>query len=173
MISKFIYSRCYIFESGTSRHKRYLFTLVERFGEVAAFRMSADDTLSEIPAPVDVVDGVETASFLYFGKEYFLRADRFIPKSYAPTLNGRLERNDDRLKDAHLHTIYNREEILESKISYCICCQTFLHPSEIDDYADDNQTAICPYCGTDSVIGDASGIRLTDDLLARLHKEYF
>lgn len=83
------------------------------------------------------------------------------------------ETNDNALTHAHGHTMHNRKEVESSQFCYCISCQTFFRPSEIDDYADGGTTAICPYCGCDAVIGEACGIKLTDELLDRLHDKYF
>jgi hypothetical protein len=35
------------------------------------------------------------------------------------------------------------------------------------------QTALCPKCGIDSVLGDACGYPLTEDLLSRMHQYWF
>jgi len=48
------------------------------------------------------------------------------------------------------------------------CCQT-LEYSEIQEWIDHKQTALCPYCGIDSVIGAASGIEITLDFLKEAH----
>ena len=76
------------------------------------------------------------------------------------------------VKEAHMHTIHNREEVEGSLFCYCICCQTLFKPEEIDDYADGGATAVCPYCDCDAVLGDACGIKLTDELLERLHNKF-
>lgn len=81
--------------------------------------------------------------------------------------------SEDGLTDAHGHTIHNREEMEASQFCYCISCQTFFRPSEIDDYTDGGTTAICPYCSCDAVIGEACGLNLTDELLEQLHDKYF
>ena len=81
--------------------------------------------------------------------------------------------SEEELKDAHRHTIHNRQEVEVSQFCYCISCRTFFKPSEIECYADGDDTAICPYCDCDAVIGNACGIRLTDELLERLHDKYF
>lgn len=81
--------------------------------------------------------------------------------------------DDDALLEAHRHTVQNRKEIEASQFCYCICCQTFFKPSEIVDYTDGGATAICPYCDCDAVLGEACGIKLTDELLENLHIKYF
>jgi len=84
-----------------------------------------------------------------------------------------IQYSDDALKDAHMHTIHNRKEVEASQFCYCICCRTFFKPSEIDCYTDETTTVICPYCDCDAVIGEACGIKLTDELLEQLHGKYF
>lgn len=84
-----------------------------------------------------------------------------------------LEKNEDTLKSAHMHTGHNREEVEASLVCYCISCRTFFRPSEIDGYSDEGKTVICPYCDCDAVLGDACGIKFTDDLLEKLHQRYF
>lgn len=173
MKNKFQYSRTYIFECDKGKRRLYFFNLVERFGEVASFRLIDKDNTDVISEAIEMDGEVETVNFLYYGKEYTLRADLYQPKGYPVTIDGRLEKKDDELKDAHRHTIDNREEVESSQICHCICCQTFFQPSEIESYADGGTTAICPYCDCDAVLGDGSGIKLTDELLEKLHQRYF
>jgi hypothetical protein len=46
-------------------------------------------------------------------------------------------------------------------------------PTEITDWCDNEETAICPHCGIDSVIGESSGIPITKLFLKGMHKEWF
>jgi hypothetical protein len=47
------------------------------------------------------------------------------------------------------------------------------NPNEIDEWWDDNDTSVCPYCGIDSVIGESSGFPITELFLKGMHKEWF
>ncbi len=51
----------------------------------------------------------------------------------------------------------NKESIQNSQKAACYCCMNFLNATDIKDYTSDDNSAICPICGTDAVIGDASG----------------
>jgi hypothetical protein len=79
---------------------------------------------------------------------------------------------------AHEHCIYHREEILSSKVCGCFYCLSIFPPSEINNWidipADKNlgQTALCPRCEIDSVIGDKSGYPITKDFPKKM-KEYW
>ena len=44
---------------------------------------------------------------------------------------------------------------------------------EIKEYTDNNETAICPYCQVDSVIGDSLGFPLNQQILGRANKFWF
>lgn len=172
-MNKFYYSRTYTFDAPKGARKHYFFNMVERFGEVASFRLTDKDCDAVAQATI-VADGdAETVTFLYRGYEFTLRADRFIPKGYPVNIDGRLEKKDDKLKDIHLHTSHNRSEIEYSKVCYCISCQTIFKPEEVVDYTDGGETVICPYCDCDAVLGDGCGFKLTDDLLDSLLHKYF
>ena len=78
---------------------------------------------------------------------------------------------------AHRHSIRHRDEILVSEVRGCFhCCETFA-PSEIDEWTDEwegvGQTALCPRCGIDSVIGLASGYPVTGEFLKQMHDHWF
>ena len=76
------------------------------------------------------------------------------------------------LKSAHSHSIHNKGEIELSSKCGCFSCSRIFLSSEVEDYTDDGETALCPYCGVDSVIGDASGFRLSEGFLHSMHKRW-
>lgn len=83
--------------------------------------------------------------------------------------------SDERMKDAHRHSFENEEEIKASETCGCFsCCRTFA-PNEIEDWVDDadGKTALCPYCHTDAVIGDASGLPLDKTFLHAMNLRWF
>jgi hypothetical protein len=43
----------------------------------------------------------------------------------------------------------------------------------IKEWTDDSQTALCPTCGIDSVIGDESGFPITDHFLEAMEARWF
>lgn len=77
------------------------------------------------------------------------------------------------LKVAHKHSIYNREEIKRSCKAGCFHCTKVFLAKSIKDWTDDDRTALCPKCGMDSMIGDASGFELTRAFLEDMHVAYF
>jgi HEAT repeat protein len=82
------------------------------------------------------------------------------------------------IRDAHKHSIKHRQEIVSSTRCGCFyCCRRFA-PSEISIWTDNDsrgegQTALCPKCGIDSVIGDQSGYEITVDFLLLMRGYWF
>jgi hypothetical protein len=82
------------------------------------------------------------------------------------------------LDQAHKHSIYHEKEIDASEICGCFCCCAMFPPSEITEWADEEnpkgKTAICPKCDIDSVIASASGFPVTDpDFLNAMYEKWF
>ncbi len=74
---------------------------------------------------------------------------------------------------AHKHCIKHRVEIEASEVCGCFYCMATFAPSEIVKWTDDGQTALCPRCPVDSVIGSASGYPITSAFLQRMHDHWF
>jgi len=58
---------------------------------------------------------------------------------------------------AHEWSSYHRETLRGSDVCGCSYCLELFPPSDIEDWTDDDDTALCPKCGIDSVIGSVSG----------------
>lgn len=85
---------------------------------------------------------------------------------------------DHWLRVAHNKSIYHREEIESSSLCGCFHCQQIFPSRDIKDWTDEAkplsaQTALCPHCGIDSVIGDQSGFEITSAFLSEMHRNWF
>lgn len=80
----------------------------------------------------------------------------------------------DLLKKIHKYSYANKEEIIKSLFVGCFYCLRIFNPNEINEWVIDkpNQTALCPFCGIDSVIGDYY-IKITKELLIELYNYSF
>ena len=74
---------------------------------------------------------------------------------------------------AHQHSSRHRAEIEASARCACFFCFRTFPSSDIRAWIDAKQTALCPRCGVDSVIGSASNHRLDDAFLRRMHEHFF
>lgn len=74
---------------------------------------------------------------------------------------------------AHQHSDHHRAELLRSNVCGCFYCLKTFAPTEIDAWIDDEQTAQCPKCGIDSVIGSASGYSIDDTFLREMNRHWF
>ena len=88
------------------------------------------------------------------------------------------------LQAAHKHAACHRNEILASKECGCFYCETVFAPSSIEEWIEETSgnfgaspdpfTALCPDCGVDSVLGDASPFPATDPVfLSAMNKMWF
>jgi hypothetical protein len=69
------------------------------------------------------------------------------------------------LQEAHRHSFSNEPELSRSRWAGCFgCCQSYA-AQEIEAWSlerDGRRTALCPSCGVDAVLGDATGYPVTD-----------
>ncbi len=74
---------------------------------------------------------------------------------------------------AHSRSMGHRKEILRSTLCGCFHCTKRFAPSEVSEWVDNGATALCPHCGVDAVIGDASGYPVTPEFLSSMRREWF
>jgi len=71
----------------------------------------------------------------------------------------------------------NWESVKKSTMCGCYFCRSIFPSSEIgeEDWTPDlhGRTVLCPKCSIDSVIGDASGIPIREDVLEELYQDIF
>ncbi|MDO4847192.1 MAG: cytoplasmic protein [Clostridiaceae bacterium] len=83
------------------------------------------------------------------------------------------------LEKAHKFSCNNMPELKKDKLCGCFHCLTMFDPADIEDWiilpceCDRLGTAVCPYCGIDSVIGSYSGFPITIDFLEAMYKKFF
>lgn len=77
------------------------------------------------------------------------------------------------IREAHRHSSGHREELLASAQCGCFYCEAIYSPSEVSEWIDDGQTALCARCGIDSVIGAESGFPITAVFLAEMNRHWF
>jgi hypothetical protein len=73
------------------------------------------------------------------------------------------------------HAVANEDEINASEECGCFHCLEVFPKDEIEEFVDgeDGMSAVCPKCSVESVIGDAAGFPLTEELLDAMRQEMF
>ena len=73
------------------------------------------------------------------------------------------------------HSVNNGTEILRSRQAGCFFCESLFSAKEIHDWDSQSNslTAVCPRCGMHSVIGDASGLPIDEEILHEVRKARF
>lgn len=83
------------------------------------------------------------------------------------------KKEEDDIIEAHKHSANHKRELLRSKICGCFFCLKIFSPTEITDWIDDDDTALCPACSIDAIIGESSGFPITTEFLQRMRDQWF
>lgn len=81
--------------------------------------------------------------------------------------------------EAHKFSSNNKPLLQKDKKCGCFHCLKIFEPKEIEEYIEDDNacdqygTAICPYCGIDSVLPESAGYPLTKEFLSKMYKVWF
>mgnify|MGYP006974667791 CR=1 FL=1 len=76
-------------------------------------------------------------------------------------------------KAAHALCTHHREALKNADRCGCFYCKRIYDPKEIKDWVDGGKTALCPYCGIDSVIPDTEEYPLTTAFLKKMYHVWF
>ncbi len=74
------------------------------------------------------------------------------------------------------HSVNNEIEIIRSKKCGCYFCTKTYNARKVTEWEQGDggrASAICPECGMSTVIGDASGVPLSKDLLKEMHEVFY
>lgn len=80
----------------------------------------------------------------------------------------------DKFELAHKECTNNKQKLKNDVTCGCFYCKKIFKSNEIKDWTDNsNDTAICPYCGIDSVIGESVDFTITEEFLKAMHDRWF
>lgn len=83
----------------------------------------------------------------------------------------------EQLLHAHMYSIYNDEPVKKSDMCGCFYCCRVFPASEVDETITEPgnrpDTALCPYCGIDSVLPDADWKDLSPEFLDKMYDHFF
>jgi hypothetical protein len=79
---------------------------------------------------------------------------------------------------AHKFCSNHKEKLTKDKRCGCIYCLAIFDPKEITEWlseenGDSGGTALCPFCGIDSIIGESSGYPITESFLKEMYDYWF
>ena len=75
---------------------------------------------------------------------------------------------------AHNYCTNNKDHLQKDSKCGCFYCLKIFDPREIKEWINEGHgTALCPYCGIDSVIGEHSGYPITHEFLKKMYENWF
>ena len=83
------------------------------------------------------------------------------------------DEEEARLKKLHAYSSHNRALVEGARQCHCFYCRATVDASEVVDYTDNGQTAICPKCGIDSILPDSIEDTLNADTIAEMNEYWF
>ena len=83
-------------------------------------------------------------------------------------------RKETMIIGAHNSLFRNKICLTKNQLCGCFFCLKVFYSREITEYVHTYETALCPYCRIDSVIGENSGYPIDDiKFLKAMHKYWF
>jgi hypothetical protein len=76
-------------------------------------------------------------------------------------------------KQLHLLSSKHRVVLTKSNLVGCFYCEEIYSPLQIVEWVDEDNTALCPKCGIDSVVPDSCSPNFGKELLVNMHKYWF
>jgi hypothetical protein len=73
-------------------------------------------------------------------------------------------------KEASLLSLHNRSEIKEGVPCVCYFCMQVIDGGDIEEWADDGDTAVCPRCNVDAIVPNETDVQYL--LLAHMESFY-
>ena len=67
----------------------------------------------------------------------------------------------------------NREILMSAQVCGCFYCMRIFDPKEIVWEDETDHTAMCPYCGIDSVLPESASLPITKAFLKKMHEFWF
>lgn len=88
-----------------------------------------------------------------------------------------IKEKNEKLRRLHKYCTFNKELIKKSKKCYCFYCKSTIDVEDMlkptVQYIDGGKTALCPKCGIDSIIPDATGEEITDKVIDEMYEYWF
>lgn len=108
---------------------------------------------------------------------YFENADHSFKKTGELDRIVEITRNiicDYDVIKAHEYSLNNKKQIILSDKCGCFHCNKIFESKEVKEYIKDKEeTALCPYCKVDAVIGDESHYPINEHFLKKMNKKWF
>ena len=67
----------------------------------------------------------------------------------------------------------NQEKLKNAQVCGCFYCLRIFDPKEIIWEDEEDHTAMCPYCGIDSVLPESATLPITKAFLKKMHEFWF
>lgn len=81
--------------------------------------------------------------------------------------------NNKDIINAHVCCSHNKEKLEKNIKCGCFYCLKIFNSNLIKEWCDNNDTAICPFCGIDSIIYENDTYKITKEFLEKMRDYWF
>ena len=99
-------------------------------------------------------------------REHRGKGKRKVKRSYSHEKESQMER-------LHAYASHNKKMIGKSNKCYCFYCKSVFENGEVETYLAEEETALCPKCGIDSVIPDSIDEKIDEAIISEMHDYWF
>ena len=81
---------------------------------------------------------------------------------------------DEQMEYLNEKSYDNQPDVVTSQVCGCFACRLIFQSDDVTDYINDTfGTAVCPYCGSNSVLPESDEYELSEDLLESMNQYWF
>ena len=80
---------------------------------------------------------------------------------------------ESQLKKMHAYSSHNKQLVDTADKCYCFYCKSCMKNSDIKQYADNGETALCPQCGIDAIIPDSIEDAVDEGIIFEMNEYWF
>lgn len=144
--------------------------IFSRFGY--AVTGGTPELMKNLRRPLEIYDFMNDYYIFYWpsNREFYKRKRALVTWS---TTSEQYPDGQYDLLHAHRFSSGNRKYLEDNTVCGCFCCGRFFRGRDITEWLDNNETARCPFCGTDSILPENCGHPVTKEFLEQMKKLWF
>ena len=77
------------------------------------------------------------------------------------------------IRHATKYAFKNRQTLANSDHCGCYFCLKIFNPTEIKEWTDEGETALCPFCEVDAILANEADCKISKEFLQTLHDYWF
>ena len=133
---------------------------------VPFFLFATDRTLADLGKVAIIFTVCSVSTVFAVVRKHKGKGKIKVKRSYSHEKESQMER-------LHAYASHNKKMIEKSNKCYCFYCKRVFENGEVETYLAEEETALCPKCGIDSVIPDSIDEKIDEAIISEMHDYWF